>query len=496
MSSKKNRKKTVKTYSEEEIKNIFRAYFSLVNSNAAIKLSYEHYTFLEIKEESLNDTFDYAATEIDELEKLIKEVFVVGLSDETLSSVTERVTALRGRIISQVQILTKYIDRFSIYQHVLNRVEYRFGEHDSLDEETVIRKVLNYIFEKDDNMVVNTRLLSVIGELPVRMTKNRLCDLIHDGCKVYNGSEKSSFDAFTDLIREVSGVSHIGHEYEKFDDYMKELDYFNSLSFKEMGEDEYRQVQSRFDAVSDEIVSLNDIYSTLISMVNALYMTCLSYGYCEPLPENNAASIIIKATYSMFNEEESDVWERFLNPAGDSFEEKLDSLIPLFEQTVGVQEANAERSQGLYSAIDSIVIMQEDAVKSAFGEDMEKTSRVIRNVDFVSKLSSASEYMELGDDEVVRVGAKNSEELSEEKLANASYIDSEAAKLCTEIKDKIKDSDRRVGRAIMSAILEKLPVFFREAKEVAEYITDALKYCDDEVEKQASMNMLNMLADE
>ena len=42
----------------------------------------------------------------------------------------------------------------------------------------------------------------------------------------------------------------------------------------------------------------------------------------------------------------------------------------------------------------------------------------------------------------------------------------------------------------MANTLEKMPVFFTSAQEVADYVTDSLSSCDDEAEKYAAKQLL------
>ena len=50
---------------------------------------------------------------------------------------TDKISSLRNRLIAIMESITDYVDKFKIYEYVLNRVEYRFKD-DELDENTII----------------------------------------------------------------------------------------------------------------------------------------------------------------------------------------------------------------------------------------------------------------------------------------------------------------------------------------------------------------------
>lgn len=88
---------------------------------------------------------------------------------------------LRDGIIEKVQDLTCYVDKFNIYEHALNRVEYRFRDDDypsGYSDENITRRLMQFILEDEDNMAINRKISQVIGQLPVRLTKNKFSNVI------------------------------------------------------------------------------------------------------------------------------------------------------------------------------------------------------------------------------------------------------------------------------------------------------------------------------
>lgn len=101
---------------------------------------------------------------------------------DTLSpDAVDRIDALRNRIIAKMEILTAYTDIFQIYEYVLNRVEYRFSESEFGDEyynDRFEKDIYRYITGDKDNTVINMKLSQIVGQVPMRLSKNKFYDML------------------------------------------------------------------------------------------------------------------------------------------------------------------------------------------------------------------------------------------------------------------------------------------------------------------------------
>ncbi len=52
-------------------------------------------------------------------------------------------------------------------------------------------------------MTINYKIQDVIGQLPVRLTKNKFFEMLSDGMSVYEGGTKESLNSFLYMIRTV-----------------------------------------------------------------------------------------------------------------------------------------------------------------------------------------------------------------------------------------------------------------------------------------------------
>ena len=67
----------------------------------------------------------------------VNEIIEISSIDSAVASedvLTDKISSLRNRLIAIMESITDYVDKFKIYEYVLNRVEYRFKD-DELDEE-------------------------------------------------------------------------------------------------------------------------------------------------------------------------------------------------------------------------------------------------------------------------------------------------------------------------------------------------------------------------
>ena len=143
-----------------------------------IKLALNLYTFAQVYGE--NDEISNAVKEyVSLLSSCVKEG-IVSNDNTNLSYVEKNLNNLRNQIIAQMEVLTSYADRLQIYEYVLNRIEYNFNEPDvNMDYygEKFEKDILNYIVSENDNSIINIKISQVVGQLPMRLSKNKFFEL-------------------------------------------------------------------------------------------------------------------------------------------------------------------------------------------------------------------------------------------------------------------------------------------------------------------------------
>ena len=224
-----------KKNTEENLHIYVEGLSSLYKRMAELRLAMNYYTFAEIYSD-----FDFAKKTavdpyINEIQQIINDVILL----DTLSpDAVDRIDALRNRIIAKMEILTAYTDIFQVYEYVLNRVEYRFSESEFGDEyynDRFEKDIYRYITGDKDNTVINMKLSQIVGQVPMRLSKNKFYDMLKNSYSIYKGSEKQSVNDFAYMIR-TSGTLYKPQDFEEeFPELKKgsaaETDLFRQHSF-------------------------------------------------------------------------------------------------------------------------------------------------------------------------------------------------------------------------------------------------------------------------
>ena len=97
------------------------------------------------------------------------------------------------------------------------------------------------------------------------------------------------------------------------------------------------------------------------------------------------------------------------------------------------------------------------------------------------KLQSGSDFVSL---------IKDPEKLN---IPDNSYADETCENIIAQLKESFTDMPQIVRRAVMSAVLSQLPVFFNNTDEICEYINLSLEQCNDAAEKMAVIEVMKMI---
>ena len=138
---------------DENLKAYCGPFMEINNKYANIRLAMNYYTYytMTLEDESLLSTENMSG--LATINLIIEEL--MNGESEKISENIEKLEKLRDGIIEKVQDLTCYVDKFNIYEHALNRVEYRFRDDDypsGYSDENITRRLMQFILEDEDNM--------------------------------------------------------------------------------------------------------------------------------------------------------------------------------------------------------------------------------------------------------------------------------------------------------------------------------------------------------
>ncbi len=444
--------------------------------NFCVGMMMNYYTFKEILKEN---TEIEKETEKDG-DKVVRELceeftcvindFVSGNGDSEKNF--NRLSEIRDKNIDIVNILTAYTDIFSVYEHVLNRVEYKFSEKSdekkeefsNITDEDITRSVMQYILSEKDNMVINGKIGMVVRELPVRMTKSRFFEYLSEGLKVYRGHEKKSLDDFIYMIKSSAAID-LPEDLDKnfneiFDIYKK----FLNTKYSELTKEEYDNLKNLLAYVVEYLEETVSVHMMLQENINDLYGLFLGNQYVltQPKEYTDLKDVITLVDELCSDEEMDEIDER---------------ITDIFVSLEGTQESIGEKTLKYEYVLDMVNSDMRDVAESIM---------IATRYDVLAKmrdLSSGSMFVEFGKEY----------DLSE---ADDSYISKATDKLINCFSESFKGSEKLLNRTRMAVTLSTLPVFFNNISEIQDYIYEALSQCGDEAEKLACKELLLSLVNE
>lgn len=452
---------------EESIPPVFNYMVNQYHTYAGVRLAMHYYSFYETFYDEEQRWGSDVKDLITKLNTIIGENMIN--SGSGMEATIKAIDDIRNDIMKRMQVLTTYADIFQIYEYILNRLEYQFKEAKlTVDDDEFAREVLRYIFDTQDSVIINDKIKEIIGQLPVRMTKQKYFDLISDSLGTYLGAEQDSLKSYLYMLR----TSAMLYEVEQMEVYYPKLweykTYLSKINYKEITKTEYDKAKDILLAVSGFLEAETTAYYSLQEVVNEVYAMILCKPYIGMYEhqfesQDNAVSIIIKDINSLFLSKEK------MLP--DS------SILENFTLLEGIQEDLFLELTGMEDVLYEIDTNQRELSESML---VDKLLNVILRV---KDLVSNSLFIDFTSEQ-------------EDGMVDDKNLIEEKDSLIKDLSDLFNKHDRAIGRAVMANTINKLPVFFKDHKEVMEYVRYSLDRCSNEYEKMACYEIINEIMSE
>lgn len=438
--------------------------FDIYHQVSLLHVTMDYFVLYETLQEKSGKENGYLADTISEINQVIQTIFIDGISsEEEKKEQIAKILSARDEVIRMMKILTMYTDKLQIYEHVVNRMELKFENQIELaDVDTFVQKVYQYIFSGKDNVVINESIKEVLAELPVRMARSKYFQMIENSMSVYKDADKSALDRFVYMLETSAMLYEPEGVGEYFLDIKEFSDRLGKMCFSAMSEAEFRMVYDELQEKAEFIEEVADLYVSIQGLLNSLYCYETSFQGQEHEKESEQACLaIIKGVNQLFAEGN---W-------ADIPQEIQEKLV----LTEGKQESLVEEMMQLEAGLMDIQMGQEEKLEQlGMLEDFDK-------LDAMQQLLAASGTFVEFEEEAV------------EETADEAYVMEETAKLLEKLKVQFAENEMCVNRAVIAATISKFPVFFTSSKEVEEYIRESLERCQDDAERQASMNVIQAI---
>lgn len=384
---------------------------------------------------------DKVKTYVKELNPLIQSFL-----DGTLES--ECLDALRKQVMASMEVITSFTDSFEIFEYVLNRLERRYLKGLKMDENLTgfTNRVMDYLLASQDTAIMNERIRQLLGQLPVRYTKQKFSQLIKEGLSGFLGLEKRSLANMMYLLRTGSMVELSDNMEQEYEALYELLHQLMNADYPNMDKDTYDAYVERMTWASQQLFEDSGYYMLLQDILNDLYVLYLSGGEAMmDAGEKQTMENIVKGVLNWFQEGNNTMIE--------------DEITDLLYEMEGIQENAMERylsSSGPLSCDNPLT----------------------ETLDKVDMLLSGSPFVQL--DQVVTV----------EGTVDHPYLEQVLNEFLKELDSVFSSVTKPVVRAIMAKLLSSIPMMFHSEPELRNYIQKSLDSCGDEAELETTIELI------
>jgi hypothetical protein len=449
---------------QENIPQLFNTMADQYQTYASVRLAMHYFSFYESYLDEENTWGVQAKETITQINHIIRENILEGCAGAAREKAISETDKLRKEISKRMNVLTTYTDIFQIYEFVLNRLEYRFMEKlEPLDEVEIEKEILRYIFAEEDNLVINEKIREIIGQLPIRITRQKYFDLLKDSLNSYLGADEASLQTYLYMLRTTAMLYHEEGMEECYPELAKRMDQLSKVDYKNITKEAYDQCVSVLQVATLMLEIDTTIYFGLQEIINEVYAMLLCSTYAGIVESDfsvaaDTAMIILREINTAFTQTEKT--------------ELNEELIDKFSDMEGVQEELSYELTLLEDALYEVENTHQDLTKSMMLDQLLQI--LLRS----QKLLSNSLFIDL-------------DEVQKENIVDEVLLEAEKKALIEELEALFGNQDKIISRAIMANTLSKMPVFFKDHKEVMDYVRYSIERCSDVYEKAACIEIIN-----
>ncbi len=454
---------------QENIPQLFNTMADHYQTYASVRLTMHYFSFYEAYLDEESTWGGQAKETIACINHIIRENILNRCVGEAREKAISETDMLRKEISKRMNVLTAYTDIFQVYEFVLNRLEYRFKEIiEPVDEEEVEREILRYIFAEEDNLVINEKIREIIGQLPIRITKQKYFDLLQDSLKSYLGADEASLQTYLYMLRTSAMLYREEGMEDCYPELAKRMDQLSKVDYKNITKEAYDQCVGSLQVATLMLEIDTTIYFGLQEIVNEVYAMLLCSTYAGMVDNDfrvatDTAMIILQEINTAFTQTEKT--------------ELNEELIDKFSDMEGVQE---ELSYELTLLEDALYEVEHSHQELAQSMMLDQLLQILLRS---QKLLSNSLFIDL-------------DEVQKENIVDEALLEAETKALTEELETLFGNQDKIVSRAIMANTLSKMPVFFKDHKEVMDYVRYSIERCSDVYEKAACVEIINDIMSE
>lgn len=441
------------------------SYMNAVYEYSLIHLVLNYYTIKEIQNDLKDVSFDgFLSSVLDEIHTMLFQTLLAEEQKEDAQVVIKEIDRLRDEMTNRMTILTSYTDTLQIYEYVLNRIEYGITkEIYPVEENELIAKIFQYLFQDNDKMVINSKIQMVTGQLPVRMTKSRFFDYLTDTLNIYKGSDKTAVDNFVAMLKSTALLELPDGYHEAYPEIVKVIRIMEHTDYKTLNLVEYQALMKQFSVTASHLTELVSHYLLVTEVINDFYAALLAMPY-EKKEEKS-----IETCISMLR----GLYDAFLSSG------EIPAVVDEgFMAIEGRQEVLGEEIMQYESILQDVLTEHGDTISWLMAD------KIFDNLCLISKLLSNSLFIDLRKEE------------TQPETADSEYIASQRDSLALLLNGFFDKHPKEINRAVMAALFSNMPVLFNSQQEIKDYIEYSLNHCGNNSELMACAKILEEMMEE
>ena len=103
--------------------------------------------------------------------------------------------------------------------------------------------LMHYILADKDNVVINSKISEVVGQLPMRLSRSKFFEYLKDAFSLYHGAQKGTIDDFAYALKTTAML----HKTKGFDTLFPEMyDIYQTLANADYANIEEAQYRRHF----------------------------------------------------------------------------------------------------------------------------------------------------------------------------------------------------------------------------------------------------------
>jgi hypothetical protein len=394
------------------------------------------------------------------------ELFTLKASD-----ISEKLTTLkkyRDAIEKRVRVLTAYSDRLIINEYKMNRLESEFLDSLRTDEtdEDFAGELIKYIFGENDNVVINERIKVIYSQLPVRMTKNRFCDIVGLSLEAFKGINEEQLRNYIEMLKDSfypEGIEGYGELFPLIHEAIVTLDGINQA---DLTKETYEKNEEIKKVIAKSVEDSTSLYLFVVNLINELIGLLLCI--------NKESVLLAKTSIEQFEQAIHMISK--INQDKGSYYEEAEGILAYTE---GVIEKLLENLYVYEGVIETSLIDCEQELQGL------KLSGRFQNMSKMPILMSGSHFASLENEKQVVDVPVDIIGLARTKKDIADYM-----------KAILEKEEKKNARARMASLFVILNVIHTSPEEVYHFILDSLIACKDRKEKLMCKRLIRSIMKE